>query len=106
MKLSGPNLNIVFIAGIILMYILVILLGIEDELLEGRGVNALCQFRIWIGTIAFTLAYGSVVAKSFRVYYIFKNLKVQKKDKKTKLSTFHAKQCRPNRILTKHSSNI
>ena len=88
------------------MYILVILLGIEDELLEGRGVNALCQFRIWIGTIAFTLAYGSVVAKSFRVYYIFKNLKVQKKDKKTKVSTFHAKQCRPNRIFTKHSSNI
>ena len=95
-KLSSPNLNIVFIAGIILMYILVILLGINDELVEGRGVNALCQIRIWIGTIAFTLAYGSVVAKSFRVYYIFKNLKVQKKDKKTKVSTFYmegGKQC-------------
>ena len=87
-KLSSPNLNIVFIAGIILMYILVILLGIEDELVEDHGVNALCQFRIWIGTIAFTLAYGSVVAKSFRVYYIFKNLKVQKKDKKTKVNPF------------------
>jgi gamma-aminobutyric acid type B receptor len=83
-KLSSPNLNIIFISGIILMYIFVILLGIEDEFVDARGVNALCQLGIWVSVIGFTLAYGSMVAKSFRVYYIFKNLKVLNKDRKSR----------------------
>ena len=68
------------------MYIFVILLGIEDEFVDARGVNALCQLGIWVSVIGFTLAYGSMVAKSFRVYYIFKNLKVLNKDRKSRVS--------------------
>ena len=37
---------------------------------------------MWIGVTAFTLVYGVVLAKTFKVFYIFKNLQVAKPNQK------------------------
>ena len=75
-KLSSPFLNIIFIAGIITIYILVILFGIDDGLVDVSVMSGFCQANVWIAVIAFTLVYGVVLAKTFKVFYIFKNLQV------------------------------
>ena len=82
MKLSSPYLNIIFIAGIIMTYLLVVVSGIDDSLVDVSIVSGLCQTTVWIGTLAFTLVYGVVLAKTFKVFYIFKNLKIAKPEKK------------------------
>ena len=81
-RLSSPNLNVVFIVGIILVYLMVVLFGIDSNLVPTWVVSGLCQTRLWLGVIAFTLVYGSILAQTFRVFYILRNIKVaQKKDK-------------------------
>ena len=35
--------------------------------------------RIWVATIGFTLFFGPILAKAFRVYYIFRSIKLKKK---------------------------
>ena len=81
-RLSSPNLNVVFIAGILLVYLMVIILGIDSNLVPTWVVSGFCQTRLWLGVIAFTLVYGSILAQTFRVFYILRNIKVaQNKDK-------------------------
>ena len=63
-------------------YILVVVLGIDYNLVNVSVMNGLCQPPIWIGVIAFTLIYGVVLAKTFKVYFIIKNLQVTRPDKK------------------------
>ena len=81
-KLSSPYLNILFIIGIIMIYLMAVLLGIDDNLVSVGVMSGLCQTTVWIGVIAFTLVYGVILAKTFKVFYIFKNLQVAKADKK------------------------
>ena len=81
-RLSSPKLNVVFIVGIILVYMMVVLFGIDSNLVPTWVVSVLCQTRLWLGVIAFTLVYGSILAQTFRVFYILRNIKVaQNKDK-------------------------
>ena len=81
-KLSSPYLNIVFIIGISMIYLLVVFLGVDDNLVSVSVMSGFCQATVWIGVIAFTLVYGVVLAKTFKVFYIFKNLQVAKPDQK------------------------
>ena len=37
------------------------------------------QARIWVSSIGFSLFFGPILAKSFRVYYIFRSIKLKKK---------------------------
>ena len=81
-RLSSPNLNVVFIVGIILVYLMVVFFGIDSNLVPTWVFSVLCQTRLWLGVIAFTLVYGSILAQTFRVFYILRNIKVaQNKDK-------------------------
>ena len=53
-----------------------ILFGIDDGLVDVSVMSGFCQANVWIAVIAFTLVYGVVLAKTFKVFYIFKNLQV------------------------------
>ena len=85
MRLSSPKLNVVFIAGIILVYLMVVLFGIDSNLVPTWVVSVLCQTRLWLGVIAFTLVYGSILAQTFRVFYILRNIKVAQNKNKIKV---------------------
>ena len=82
MKLSSPYLNIVFIIGVSMIYLLVVILGVDDNLVSVSVMSGFCQATVWIGVIAFTLVYGVVLAKTFKVLFIFKNIKVAKPNQK------------------------
>ena len=69
-------MNVVFIVGIVLVYLMVIIFGIDSNLVPSGVASGLCQARLWLGVIAFTLVYGSILAQTFRVFYILKNIKV------------------------------
>ena len=82
MKLSSPYLNVMFIIGISMIYLLVVILGLDDNLVSVSVMSGFCQATVWIGVIAFTLVYGVVLAKTFKVFFIFKNLQIAKPDQK------------------------
>ena len=77
-KLSSPALSAVSIVGIMLLFLLVVVLGIDEGVTSLETESAFCVLNLWIGVIAFTLVYGAMLSKAFRVYYIFKNIKVSK----------------------------
>ena len=84
-RLSSPKLNVVFIVGIVLVYVMVILFGIDSNLVPTRVASGLCQTRLWLGVTAFTLVYGSILAQTFRVFYILRNIKVAQNKNKIKV---------------------
>ena len=90
MKLSSPYLNVMFIIGISMIYLLVVILGLDDNLVSVSVMSGFCQATVWIGVIAFTLVYGVVLAKTFKVFFIFKNLQIAKPDQK-KVSNIYYK---------------
>ena len=87
MRLTSPPLSVVSIAGIMLLLLLVVFLGIDEGVTSSEVHNVFCVLNLWIGVVAFTLVYGAVLAKAFRVYYIFKNIKISK-EKQTKVWEF------------------
>ena len=75
----------VFIVGIVLVYLMVVLFGIDSNLVPTWVVSGLCQTRLWLGVIAFTLVYSSILAQTFRVFYILRNIKVAQNKNKIKV---------------------
>jgi gamma-aminobutyric acid type B receptor len=88
-KLSSPFLNVIFITGTMMMYMAVIVIGMDDSLLPMEVYSAFCQASVCIAVIAFTLIYGVVLAKTFKVFYIFKNLQVANPAHKKTVKDWH-----------------
>ncbi|XP_055332169.1 gamma-aminobutyric acid type B receptor subunit 2-like, partial [Paramacrobiotus metropolitanus] len=78
-KMSSPYLNNVIIFGCIMTYLSVILLGIDTGLVDMEYIPAVCTARLWVLTIGFTLAFGAMFSKTWRVHAIFTNIKLNKK---------------------------
>ncbi|XP_065899518.1 gamma-aminobutyric acid type B receptor subunit 2-like isoform X2 [Dysidea avara] len=70
-KLSSPYVNVMIIAGAVIFYITVILFGVDENVASSSTVDHLCQTRIWLVAIGFSLLYGTIFAKTWRIYYIF-----------------------------------
>ncbi|XP_072171332.1 gamma-aminobutyric acid type B receptor subunit 2-like [Diadema setosum] len=78
-KMSSPNMNNIIIGGCILIYVTAILLGVDIRLLDENNLKIMCQARTWIFAIGFTLSFGAMFSKTWRVYSIFTNKKLQKR---------------------------
>ena len=63
------------IAGAVVFYVIVILFGVDENVASHSTVNRLCHARIWLVAIGFSLLYGTIFAKTWRVYYIFNHSK-------------------------------
>ena len=79
MKLSSPYVNIMIIAGAIVFYTTVILFGVDENTASFSVVDGLCHARIWLCVIGFSLLFGTIFAKAWRIYYIFHHLLPNKK---------------------------
>ena len=79
MKLGSPYVNILIIAGAVVYYIMVILFGVDENVASYSTVDELCHARIWLAAIGFSLLYGTIFAKTWRVYYIFNHTKPNSK---------------------------
>lgn len=78
-KMSSPYLNSLIIIGCILTYTSVILLGLDSELTSEESLPFICSVRAWILMSGFTLAFGSMFSKTWRVHTIFTDIKLNKK---------------------------
>ncbi|XP_035828126.1 uncharacterized protein LOC101854281 [Aplysia californica] len=70
-KLSSPMLNNVAVIGCILVYTGVILLGLDDRVLTDYIFPIVCSGRAFFLAAGFSLAFGAMFAKTFRVHQIF-----------------------------------
>ena len=70
-KLGSPYVSIMIVAGAIMFYAIVFLFGVDENVASLTIVDGLCHARIWLVSIGFSLLYGTILAKTWRVYYIF-----------------------------------
>ena len=79
MKLGSPYVNILIIAGAVVYYVMVIIFGVDENVASYSTVDGLCHAKIWLAAIGFSLLYGTIFAKTWRVYYIFSHTKPNSK---------------------------
>ncbi|KAK3594105.1 hypothetical protein CHS0354_040872 [Potamilus streckersoni] len=79
-KMSSPNMNNLIIIGCILSYLSVFLLGTDGSFIPINYHHFICTIRSWILDLGFTLAFGAMFSKTWRVHVIFTNIKMNKKD--------------------------
>ena len=97
--MSSPQINNLIIAGCILSYTSVLLMGIDSTLLGQNSskstMNFICavrttvhstsdlhqreQARVWTLSIGFTLSFGAIFSKTWRVHTIFTNVHASKR---------------------------
>lgn len=73
-KMSSPNLNNLIIVGCIHVYVAGVLFGLNKE-----QASYLCQLELWIVVIGFSLGFGAMLSKTWRVHVIFLNTKTAKR---------------------------
>ncbi|XP_042863998.1 uncharacterized protein LOC122248198 [Penaeus japonicus] len=71
-KLSSPRLNNTTVVGSVLVYTAVILLGLDHATLPSpRYFPVVCTARAYLLSAGFSLAFGSMFTKTYRVHQIF-----------------------------------
>ncbi|CAF3398127.1 unnamed protein product [Rotaria socialis] len=82
-RMSSPQINNLIIAGCILSYASVLLMGIDSTLLGKRSsessMNFICAARVWILSIGFTISFGAIFSKTWRVHAIFTTVNASKR---------------------------
>ena len=77
--MSSPHLNNLIIVGCILTYSSVIFLGLDSQLSSVTAFPYICTARAWLLMAGFSLAFGSMFSKTWRVHSIFTDVKLNKK---------------------------
>ncbi|XP_068671530.1 gamma-aminobutyric acid type B receptor subunit 2-like isoform X2 [Montipora foliosa] len=85
-KMSSPRMNNIIVVGAILIYISGILISIDGRNFVGPGSEVIigCRFSSWVACIGFTLGFGGMFLKTWRVHKIFVN-----RTKKVVISDYH-----------------
>ena len=73
-KMTSPNINILILVGSICGYCCMVILGLDSGHVGQETMEALHRASTFILTIGSTLIYGSMFAKSWRVFLVFKNI--------------------------------
>ncbi|CAH3039067.1 unnamed protein product [Porites lobata] len=77
-KLSSPNLNNVILLGGIMMYSTVFIYGLDGRL-SPLSYNYVCRARFCLLSLGFTVGFGAMFSKTWRVHQIFTNIKKVRK---------------------------
>ncbi|XP_061187970.1 gamma-aminobutyric acid type B receptor subunit 2-like [Saccostrea echinata] len=70
-KLSSPKLNNVTVLGCVCVYSGIILLSFDVQLLPDNLFSVFCHIRTFIFAVGFSMAFGSMFIKTYRVHQIF-----------------------------------
>ncbi|KAJ7363242.1 hypothetical protein OS493_011524 [Desmophyllum pertusum] len=73
-KLSSPNLNNVILLGGIMMYATVFMYGLDGRL-SPVSYNYVCRTRFCLLSLGFTVGFGAMFSKTWRVHQIFTNIR-------------------------------
>ncbi|CAH3160478.1 unnamed protein product [Porites evermanni] len=78
-KMSSPKLNNIIIMGCILCYASIVLLGLDARFLDLQGYGINCNVNTSVFSIGFSLSFGAIFSKTWRVNKIFTAATVNKK---------------------------
>lgn len=80
-KMSSPNMNNIIIVGSIFSYLSVIFLGTDrSKVGDSKFVmKVICSMKAWTLCLGFTLSFGAMFSKTWRVHQIFTNISLNKK---------------------------
>uniref|UniRef100_A0A182N8X1 G-protein coupled receptors family 3 profile domain-containing protein n=1 Tax=Anopheles dirus TaxID=7168 RepID=A0A182N8X1_9DIPT len=78
---SHPVCNTIMLFGVIICLVSVILLGIDGQFITADNYPKVCQARAWILSTGFTLAYGAMFSKVWRVHRFTTKTKTDPKKK-------------------------
>ncbi|KAL9875456.1 gamma-aminobutyric acid type B receptor subunit 1 [Glossina fuscipes fuscipes] len=78
---SHPVCNTIMLFGVIICLISVILLGIDGRFVSSDEYPKICQARAWLLSTGFTLAYGAMFSKVWRVHRFTTKAKTDPKKK-------------------------
>lgn len=74
---SSQKLNYIIIVGVMAAYVNVLILTVQESplgfLASNEVFKALCLLRLWLLPLAFTLTYGVLFARAWRIYRVFNN---------------------------------
>nr|CAD2169408.1 unnamed protein product [Meloidogyne enterolobii] len=73
-KMSSP-----IICGSLCAYLTIFLLSVDTRMVSIRRFEQFCYAKVWILCFGFTLAFGSMFSKTWRVHSIFTNIRRDKK---------------------------
>ncbi|KAL5499598.1 hypothetical protein EMCRGX_G011046 [Ephydatia muelleri] len=68
-QLSSPVLCSIVCMGCMMLYISVFFLAIQSK--ETSSATVICNLRVWLWGIGYSLAFGPILGKIFRIYFIF-----------------------------------
>ncbi|XP_033634270.1 gamma-aminobutyric acid type B receptor subunit 2-like [Asterias rubens] len=69
-KMSSPRVNNIIAMGFMLAYLCVVLIGIDRSMVGEGALLHVCRMRSWLFVIAFTLSFGGMFTKMWRIYSI------------------------------------
>ncbi|XP_038051812.1 gamma-aminobutyric acid type B receptor subunit 1-like [Patiria miniata] len=72
-KMSSPNINNLMLIGGMLAYVAIIFLGVDTNIASTDTFVWMCRAKTWCLSIGFSLAFGSMFSKTWRVHKIFTN---------------------------------
>ncbi|KHJ92802.1 7 transmembrane receptor [Oesophagostomum dentatum] len=78
-KMSSPNMNNLIIVGSMFTFASVVLFGVDTRILSSENFVKLCYVKTWTLCLGFTLAFGSMFSKTWRVHSIFTNIRMDRK---------------------------
>jgi len=81
-KMSSPNINNAIIVGCILTYVSVILFSVDGE----RLTSFICKAKVFTLDIGFTIAFGSMFSKTWRVHRITRKIRVRRRVSQVRLT--------------------
>ncbi|NP_001164698.1 GABA b receptor precursor [Saccoglossus kowalevskii] len=81
-QLSHPSLNNLIIVGCIVCLSCVFLLGLDGKFVSPDVYPVICQLNAWVLCIGFSLAYGAMFSKVWRVHRLSTNEKASESDDK------------------------
>ncbi|GJQ69433.1 GABA-B-R1 [Trypoxylus dichotomus] len=80
---SHPVCNTIMLVGIIVCLVSVFLLGLDGNFVSPEAYPTICQSRAWLLTTGFTLSYGAMFSKVWRVHRLTTKLKSDHKVRMT-----------------------
>ncbi|XP_072016016.1 gamma-aminobutyric acid type B receptor subunit 2-like [Amphiura filiformis] len=75
-KMSSPRLNNLIVLGGSLVYLSIIFLGLDTNLVSKKAYCDMLTVFIWFLALGFSLSYGALFSKTWRVHRIFTSKKV------------------------------
>uniref|UniRef100_A0A7M5URL4 Gamma-aminobutyric acid type B receptor subunit 2 n=1 Tax=Clytia hemisphaerica TaxID=252671 RepID=A0A7M5URL4_9CNID len=70
-KMSSPKINNIICFGCMLCYVAVVLYGLDSRMIDVHYIPLTCNSIAIMLSIGFTLAFGGLFSKTFRVYRVF-----------------------------------